>query len=220
VRDTERDRTYRIVGIVPHVYARGPEETDPPTAYFPLRPNAARNFAGFFVKTTRPPEEMVSVVTEALKPVAPATSRPYVFVADEALSRLTATRRFNAGLMSAFGLVGVLIGAAGVYAVMASFVAQQTREIGVRLALGATPARIQRNVLALAWRHLLVGLALGVPIAWWLSRGFATLLFQVTPADVSVYMGVSALLIAVGFLAAWVPARRAAQVDPIISLRR
>jgi ABC-type antimicrobial peptide transport system permease subunit len=121
--------------------------------------------------------------------------------------------------MSAFGLVGVLIGAAGVYAVMASFVAQQTREIGVRLALGATPARIQRGVLALAWRHLLVGLALGVPIAWWLSRGFATLLFQVTPADISVYVGVSVLLIAVGFLAAWVPARRAARVDPIISLR-
>jgi ABC-type antimicrobial peptide transport system permease subunit len=143
-----------------------------------------------------------------------------VVLADEAMSRLTATRRFNAGLMSAFGLVGMLIGAAGVYAVMASFVAQRTREIGVRVALGATPARIRREVLGQAWRYLLAGLALGLPIAWWLSRGFASLLFQVTPADASVYAGVAALLSAVGFLAAWIPARRAARIDPILSLRR
>jgi ABC-type antimicrobial peptide transport system permease subunit len=103
---------------------------------------------------------------------------------------------------------------------MTSFVAQRTREIGVRVALGATPARIRREVLGQAWRYLLAGLALGLPIAWWLSRGFASLLFQVTPADASVYAGVAALLSAVGFLAAWIPARRAARIDPILSLRR
>jgi ABC-type antimicrobial peptide transport system permease subunit len=103
---------------------------------------------------------------------------------------------------------------------MGSFVAQQTREIGVRLALGATPLRIQRGVLALAWRHLLIGLALGVPVAWWLSRGFASLLFQVTPGDVSVYIGVSTTLIAIGVLAAWIPAHRAGKVDPLVSLRQ
>jgi ABC-type antimicrobial peptide transport system permease subunit len=102
---------------------------------------------------------------------------------------------------------------------MAAFVAQQTREIGVRMALGATPSRIQRGVMALAWRHLLIGLGLGLPIAWWLSRGFASLLFQVTPADASVYAGVSILLCVVGFMAAWIPARRASRIDPIVSLR-
>jgi ABC-type antimicrobial peptide transport system permease subunit len=122
--------------------------------------------------------------------------------------------------MSVFGLVGTLLGAVGIYAVMASFVAQQTREIGVRVALGATPGRIERGVLAMAWRHLLAGLAVGLPMAWWLSRGFAALLFQVTPFDPSVYAGVASLLISVGFLAAWIPARRAATIDPIISLRR
>jgi ABC-type antimicrobial peptide transport system permease subunit len=122
--------------------------------------------------------------------------------------------------MSVFGLVGVLIGAAGVYAVMISFVVQQTREIGVRLALGATPLRIQRGVLVQAWRHLLVGLAIGLPIAWWFSRGLTSLLFQVSGADASVYFGVSALLILIGGVAAWVPARRAAKVDPLVSLRQ
>jgi predicted permease len=220
VRVDQPAGVYTVIGTVPHVYARGAEDTDLPSAYFPLKPNPARVFAGLFVKTSRPAWEVLPAITEVLQPVAPRQKQPYVFVADEAVSRITATRRFNGQLMALFGLVGTLIGAAGVYAVMASFVAQQTREIGVRVALGATPARIQRGVLTLAGRHLLAGLALGVPAAWWLSRGFEALLFRVTPADASVYVGVAALLIAVGFLAAWVPARRAARIDPILTLRR
>ena len=74
-------------------------------------------------------------------------------------------------------------------------------------------------MLRLACRHLALGLAIGLPIAWWLSRGFASLLFQVTPADVSVYAGVAILVIVLGLLAAWIPARRAARIDPIVSLR-
>jgi putative ABC transport system permease protein len=103
---------------------------------------------------------------------------------------------------------------------MASFVAQQRRELGVRLALGATPGRIERAVLALAWRHLLVGLAIGLPVAWWCSRGLTALLFRVTPADASVYIGVALMLVAVGLFAAWFPAHRAARIDPISTLRR
>jgi ABC-type antimicrobial peptide transport system permease subunit len=163
---------------------------------------------------------MQSELAEVLAPVAPVPGERIVFAADDALSRLTATRRFLAALMSVFGIAGVLLGAAGVYAVMASCVAQQTREIGVRLALGASPSQILRGVLTLAGRHLLAGLVLGLPIAWWLSRGFASMLFQVTPADVSVYIGVGGLIVLMGSLAAFVPARRAGSIDPIISLRR
>jgi putative ABC transport system permease protein len=211
---------FTVVGVVPHVYPRGVEEDQWPSAYFALKPNPARKFAALFVKTSRPAEDMLPVVTDALKSVGPNLKEPFVFIADDAVQRITATRRFNAQMMSVFGIVGILIGAAGVYAVMASFVAQQTREIGVRLALGATPSRIERAVLMLASRHLLVGFALGVPLAWWLSRGFSALFFRVTPADLSVYIGVGMLLAVAGYLAAWVPARRAAHVDPIVSLRR
>ena len=220
VHATEPAGVYRVVGTVPHVYARGPEETDPPSAFFPLRLNPTRKFAGLFVRTSRPADEMLSVVTEAVRLVGPDTKEPFVFMADEAVRRITATRRFNAGVMTVFGLVGVLIAAAGVYAVMAAFVAQRTREIGVRLALGATPARIQSGVLSLAWRHLAAGLLFGLPIAWWLAQGFTALLFSVTPADVSVYLGVGALVSVIGLVAAWMPARRAASIDPIISLKR
>jgi putative ABC transport system permease protein len=219
VMTTDRPGIHTIVGIVPHVRARGPEEDVPPSAYFPIKPSPTRMFAGLLVRTSGPPEALVPVITKALEPFAPNQPEPYVFAADEAMRRLTMTRRFNAWLMSSFGLAGLLIGAAGIFAVMASMVAQQTREIGVRVALGATPAAIERAVLATAARHVALGLAIGLPAAWWCSRGFAALLFRVTPTDISVYAGVAALLGVVGMVAAIVPARRAAQVDPIVSLR-
>jgi predicted permease len=211
---------YTVVGVVSYVYTWGPEAEAPPAAYFDLRRDPGTRYAALFARTSRPASTMVPLVARALDDMRPDLKEPFVFAADEAMTRLTATRWFNAQLMSVFGLAGMLIGAAGVYAVMASFVAEQTREIGVRLALGATPARIQRSVLRLTVVHLAAGLTIGLPLAWSLSRGFAALLFQVTPADTSVYVGVSTLIGLVAVLAAWIPARRAATIDPMISLRR
>jgi ABC-type antimicrobial peptide transport system permease subunit len=163
---------------------------------------------------------LVPVITKELESFAPDQPEPYVFAADQAMQRLTMKRRFNAWLMSSFGIAGLLIGAGGIFAVMVSIVAQQTREIGIRVALGATPSAIQRDVLTTAIRHVGLGLAIGLPLAWWCSRGFAALLFRVTPADISVYAGVALLLGLVSIGAAIVPARRAARVDPVVSLRR
>ena len=101
----------------------------------------------------------------------------------------------------------------------AAVVAQQTREIGVRVALGATPRRIGRSVLSRTGTHLMTGLAIGLPLAWWISRGLSSYLFQVTPADPAVYAGVAALVVLVGLAAALLPARRAARTDPMITLR-
>lgn len=97
--------------------------------------------------------------------------------------------------------------------------AQQTNEIGVRIALGATPRRIARQVLKSALGHIARGLTLGLPMAWWPSRGFGSLLFGVTAADLWVYAGVAAMVCTVGLIAALLPSRRAARVDPILSLR-
>jgi hypothetical protein len=213
-------RVFTVVGIAQHVYARGPEDTDQPGVYFAMKPSATRKFAGLFVRTSRPSDEMVPVVRDAIASYAPtAMSESWVHAADEAVARITAVRRFNGWLMSAFGFIAMLIGAAGIYGVIAAIVAQQTREIGVRVALGATPARIRRNVLRLAGIHVFAGLAIGLPAAWWFSRGFASYLFQVTPADPSVYIFVAALVAAVAVAAAIIPARRAARTDPMITLR-
>jgi len=216
---TEPAGVFTVVGVVPHVYARGPEDAVEPQAYFGLPRNATRTFAALFVRTTPPPEVMLPIVTDALAPFAPPGVRSYVYAADDATRRITATRRFNGGLMSVYGLIAMLIGAVGIYGVIAAVVLQQTREIGLRVALGATPVLIHRRVLALAATHVLVGLTIGLPLAWWISRGFAAYLFEVTPADPAVYIQVVALVGAVGLVAALVPARRAARTDPMITLR-
>jgi hypothetical protein len=219
VRRDEPAGVFTVVGIVPHVYTRGPEVADAPAAYFALRPHAARTFATLFARTAMPADALVPAVTTALAPLAPPGNRPYVFAADEAVRRLTATRRFNGGLMSVFGVIAMIICAAGIYGVISAVVVQQTREIGVRVALGATPSRIQSNVLALAGRHVLAGLAIGFPLAWWLSRGLTAYLFQVTPADLSVYAVVGLMVAGVAFAAAVIPAHRAAHTDPMVTLR-
>jgi putative ABC transport system permease protein len=219
VRVTEPAGIFTVAGIVTHMRARGPEDEDMTAAYFALKPNPTRTFAGLFVKTSTPAADVLPVIAGALKPYAPVDSRPWIVLAEDAVSRITAMRRFNAWLMFAFGCVGMLIAAAGIYAVMASIVAQQTREIGVRIALGATPQIIRRDVLGLAAKHLLVGLAIGLPAGWLVSRGSAALFFRVTPTDASVYVGVAMLLMVVGFAAVLIPARRASRVDPITSLR-
>jgi len=219
IRVTDPAGVFAVVGVVPYVYTSGPEEVVKPSAYFAAPSTAARKFATMFVRTSSPPEEMVPILKTALAPFAPPGKSEYVHVADEAVRRITAIRRFNGGLMSAFGALAMVIGAAGIYSVIAALVAQQRREIGVRVALGATPHRIYRSVLALAGRHILFGLIVGLPLAWWISRGFASYLFQVTPADPSVYLGVAALVAVVGVAAALVPAQRAARTDPMITLR-
>jgi hypothetical protein len=219
VRGDDLKGTFTIVGVVPYVRAGGPEREALPSAYLAILPNAARRSAGLFVRTSRPADGLVSTVEAALGPLAPSGGARYVYAVDEAVQRITAIRRFNATLMSAFALFAMLIGGAGIYAVMASVVAQRTREIGVRIALGATTRHIHRDVMAQAGRHLALGLAVGLPIAWWISRGFGALLFQVRPTDLAIYIIVAVILAAIGLIAAAVPARRAARVDPIVSLR-
>jgi putative ABC transport system permease protein len=220
IRTSHPPGVFTVVGIVPHVYSRGAEVADEPAVYFTLRQSAGRAWSRLFVRTAPPPETMLARVTDALAPVAPPPENgPYIHLADEAVRRLTATRRFNAGLMSVFGCLAMLIGSAGIYGVTAAVVAQQRREIGVRVALGATPHLIHRSVLVLAGVHVLGGLAVGLPLAWWISRGFTAYLFQVTPAEPAVYAGVVALVGLVGLAGAFLPAQRAARTDPMITLR-
>jgi ABC-type antimicrobial peptide transport system permease subunit len=132
---------------------------------------------------------------------------------------LTAQRRFSAGLMLAFGLMALVIGAAGVYAVMAFVVLQQTREIGIRVAIGASSGRVLRAVLGDAARYLAAGIALGLVTAWALSGVFASILFDVAPTEPLVYVAAAAVLLIVGLAAAAVPVRRAMRVDPLVALR-
>jgi putative ABC transport system permease protein len=137
----------------------------------------------------------------------------------ERVGKLTARPRFDADLLATFAIVGLLLAAIGLYGVMAFLVAQRTPEIGVRMALGATPANIAKLVLGYAGRWTLVGVIVGAVGAWWATRLLKSLLFQTSPTSPGILAGSGALLLAVAFLAVWVPSRRAASVDPMVALR-
>ena len=122
-------------------------------------------------------------------------------------------------LLSGFGLAAMLLAAVGLYGLMASVVREQTREIGVRMALGATPAKLRRAVLGAALGVTSVGAAVGLAAVLVSSRFLTALLFQVSPTDPITLAAVCVLLVAVGCGAAYVPARRATQVDPMVALR-
>jgi len=219
VRSDEPAGVHTVVGVVPSLREKGPEKDQQLAVYFPLKSNPARTFAHLLVRTTGPADAVVPRMEEALAPVRPGQKDPYIHSGEETVRRITMLRRFNANLSAIFGVVGLIIGAAGIYAVTSSVVSQQTREIGLRMALGATPQQVAREVLTSALASIGFGLVLGLPLAWWLSQGFGSLLFDVTPADLSVYAGVSVMICAVGVAAALLPSQRAARVDPIISLR-
>ena len=154
---------------------------------------------------------------ERILPVGVAV--PPIRSLDEAFRVITSGRRYNATLMSICGVVVLFLGAAGVYAVMSSSVAQQQRELGVRIALGATRGRITRGVLTRAGAYLAAGLLAGLVAGRALSGLFTALLFEVRPTDLTIYAIVAALLLSVGLVAALIPALRASSVDPIVSLR-
>ena len=138
---------------------------------------------------------------------------------DDVIAPQLVQPRLNALLLSAFALAALLLAAIGLYGIMASAVSQQTRELGVRLALGATPDRLRAMVLRQALTVAATGALAGLLAALAGSRLLTTMLFEVSPIDPVALLGACGLLLAVALLAAYVPARRATKVDPVVALR-
>ena len=137
----------------------------------------------------------------------------------ELVRRSASERRFALRLFEAFGVASLLLAAIGIYGVLAGSVTERTREIGVRTALGATRTDIVGMVVRQAMGLTALGVVVGVSGAAIASRAIATLLFGVSPLDLATYVGVVALLVVVAAVACWVPAWRAARVDPATALR-
>jgi ABC-type antimicrobial peptide transport system permease subunit len=134
-------------------------------------------------------------------------------------AQLDGDRRLAASITSAFGLLAMAIATAGIYGVMAFLVAGRSREIGVRMALGADAAAVRRLVLRSALAAVLAGSIAGVAAALGLSRVIDAQLYGLTATDPATYLTVGALVILTAVLATWIPARRAARIDPAITLR-
>jgi putative ABC transport system permease protein len=138
---------------------------------------------------------------------------------DQVVARSTSRERFNTLLMTAFAISALALAAIGIYGVTAYAVQQRTREIGVRLALGAEPWAVRRMVVFQGMRVALLGVVLGAGAAYALSRYLKTMLFGVEVRDPLVFVGVSVLLAVIALVAVWVPAARASRIDPLGALR-
>jgi ABC-type antimicrobial peptide transport system permease subunit len=137
----------------------------------------------------------------------------------ESINRLSVRPRFNALLLAVFAALGLLLSAFGIYGVLGFLVAQRTREIGLRIALGATPRGVVMLVLGNAMRWLAAGLILGLALSIGVSRALSSLLYGMVAYDPVAWTAAAAVLVLAALAAAWQPARQAARVDPVEALR-
>jgi ABC-type antimicrobial peptide transport system permease subunit len=207
-----------VVGIAAAVQDRGPDQESNPVIYLPARPNGTRY--EFLVRTAGELSGLMPAIQTTFERFRKAGAEPVaVRPIEEAFRAITADRRFAAGLMSIFGVIALFIGAAGIYGVTTSVVMQQTREFGIRVALGAGARAILSAVVMRAMRHLAAGLAIGLPAGFIVARSVESILFGVKATNVVTYVTVAVVTLAIGLMAALLPARRAARVDPLVSLR-
>ncbi|HET9371835.1 MAG TPA: ABC transporter permease, partial [Vicinamibacterales bacterium] len=213
-----------IVGVVKSVRMSGPETSLRPEMYVPLLQEAIGRLDGSItgdvvVRVASPSPATLTAIQTAVAGQVNSGRPTTVRSVDDRFRELTADRRFNAGLMALFGALALVIAALGVYGLTSFLVAQQSRPIGLRIALGATTQRIFTSVLTDTGRLLAIGVLLGLFGAWAMSRLFASVVFGVEGREGWLYATVALTLGIVCLLAAWLPARRASRVDPLIVLR-
>jgi ABC-type antimicrobial peptide transport system permease subunit len=207
-----------IVGVVGDVHQTSLEIEPRTEAYIPIA-QASTPFADLVIHSSGDPYAVLPQVNSTVLSVLPDVPLRNVRTMDEVLAARIAQRRLNMLLLGLFGLLGLVISAVGIYGVMAYVVAQRTREIGVRMALGATRAMVVRMVLRNACVLVAVGLAIGSAGAWYLSATAKSFLFRLDSNDPRAFGAALLLLAGAGLVASAVPARRAATVDPMIALR-
>jgi putative ABC transport system permease protein len=211
-----------VVGIVGDVRQSGVTQAARAEVFVPI-PQAIwtplTQTMSLAVRSDAEPEALVSAVRNAVSEIDPAQPVFNVKTMEAVVADSVSDRRLNMLLLGIFAAVALTLAMIGIYSVMSYTVSQHTREIGVRMALGARPMDVLKLVVGQGMGLTLVGVALGVAGAFGLTRLMATLLYGVTATDPLTFVIVSALLGAVALLACCVPARRATKVDPMIALR-
>jgi hypothetical protein len=194
-------------------------ESDRPAAYVPFSSQPGREFA-IYVRSDDGGSRLIPEVRKAVAAIDPDLPIEGLMTMERALAERASPARFVALLMTSLAAVALLLACIGVYGVTAYNIGQRTREISVRLALGATPAQVQRLVARTAIRMTTAGILLGVAGAWASTRMLEGVLFGTSATDPLVFSAVVAVLAAVAFVASWLPTRKAARIDPIVVLRQ
>jgi putative ABC transport system permease protein len=210
-------RLLTVVGIVGDTHEYGLDAPPRPTVYVNLfqRPNAAITITMLSDADTRLVTTAAREILQDLNPEIPVKFRTFSQVYYAALG----SRRFNVILIGFFGITALLLATAGVFGVMAYSVSRRTREIGVRVALGAASGDILRMILGQGLRTIFIGVAIGIIGSLVLTRTVESLLFGVTATDPLTFGAVTLLLVGAALLACYIPARRATKADPMVALR-
>ncbi len=207
-----------IVGVVGDVKTSGLDVDASAMMYLPFK-QAPLPFLSFVVRTASNPKALIQPVSQAVYSIDKEQALTDVQTLDEVFAASLSDRRFNMTLLLTFAGVALLLAAVGVYGVMNYTVTLRRRELGIRMALGAKARDVLRLVLGQGLMLTLIGVGAGLISAYALTRLMASLLYGVTATDYLTFASVSAVLIAVGVAASYVPARRATKVNPTIALR-
>jgi predicted permease len=218
IRYNDRDPWGEIVGVVEDVKFDGLHLASTPHLFEPYQQNAW----SFLVVTIRSPLDqstLLGAVRSEIKSLDPNLPVSNARTMEEVLAQSLATRRFVLLLFGLFAGLALLLATIGIYGVLTASVLQRTRELGVRIALGATTRDVGRLIVGQGVKLVLSGVVLGLVSAFALQRLIGKLLFGISPTDPLTFTTIAFLLIAVALFASWIPARRATKVDPLTALR-
>ena len=207
-----------VVGVVGNTRDGGLDAAPLPAVFIPFRQGDFPT-GTLMIRSSGDAAALAPAATRILRRIAPQQPVEKVMTMEQIRDESVAPRRLNALLVSSFGVLALIVAAIGIAAVLAFSVSARTNEIGIRMSLGADAGRVQRMVLSEGGRLVIIGLALGVTGALVLSRLMQGLLFGVAPHDPATLAFVAILMAAVGIGACWLPAARAARIDPGIALR-
>jgi putative ABC transport system permease protein len=207
-----------VIGIVGDVKDSALNEPNPPQIYMPLRQWPV-SFMTVVLKTSVPPASLAEAARAQVAAVDPNLPLSNVKTLDAVISQSISQQRFYLTLLTIFAGVALVLAAIGIFGVLSYAVAQRTREIGIRMALGAPGRTVIGLIVRQAMILVLCGVVLGTAAALSLSETMARMLFSIKPTDPATFATVAAVLVTVALFAAYIPARRATRVDPIVALR-
>jgi putative ABC transport system permease protein len=221
------DVVREVVGVVGNVKLDSLDETRPvDTIYVALAQLTASPGSSFqsfgltlAARTASDPHRVISGVTEAIHQVGPDVPVIDMLSMDDVIAKSVSPQRFNLFLLAAFAILALLLAAVGIYGVLSYTVRRRVREIGIRMALGATGSDVLKLVIVDGMKPILIGVGIGLAAALGLSRLIASLIFGVRPTDPLTFSAVALILVAVGILANLLPAYRAIRVEPVRTLR-
>jgi len=209
-----------IVGVIDNLRSASLDVTPQPEIYRPAsqQPDLREMWVALRASNGRP-LQLVGAIRDAVHQGDPEQSIGDIVSLEQLIGRQTAARRFNTTLLTIFALLAVGLALVGIYGVTAYAVTQRTRELGIRMALGARGVDVVGLLMRESLRRVAAGVGLGLLAALGVTRALTAMLFDVAPYDATTFVATALLLVAVALLATWVPARRATKVDPMVALR-